>query len=87
MTGSEIYSTAIESGNTVYLSGVIGVDKDGQLVEGDIKDRTTAALERTGERLAALGLDLSDGTCLSLYRCDLGISWIGAFAEECHVYR
>ena len=59
--GTPIFSHAIVSGNTVYLSGVIGSDKDGKIVEGSIKDRTQAALDRTSDRLATLGLDLSDG--------------------------
>lgn len=59
-------SNMIVAGNTVYLSGVVGVDEEGKFVEGSIGDRTRAALGVARRRLANINLDLGDGWLSSL---------------------
>jgi enamine deaminase RidA (YjgF/YER057c/UK114 family) len=58
--GSAVFSNVVVTGNLVYLAGVIG-QKDGKLVPGGIEAETPAAFEVAKERLATVGLDLSDG--------------------------
>jgi enamine deaminase RidA (YjgF/YER057c/UK114 family) len=59
---SPIFSHCIVSGHQVYLAGQVGVDSKGNYVEGTIKDRTKALLERVNEKLGHVGCDLGDST-------------------------
>ncbi|KAK1924101.1 Endoribonuclease L-PSP/chorismate mutase-like protein [Papiliotrema laurentii] len=63
-------SNMIVSGSSVYLSGVVGVDANGQFVEGTIQDRTRAALGVAKRRLALLGLDLGDVVSVQIFLVD-----------------
>ena len=66
------YSHAIRVGNTIYVSGQIALDEQGNLVgEGDV----VAQLERTYENLKrvleAAGATMSDVVRLNIYTRDL----------------
>lgn len=65
--GSAVFSNVVVTGNLVYLAGVIG-QKDGKLVSGGIEAETPQAFEVAKERLATVGLDLTDGECAPLPR-------------------
>jgi 2-iminobutanoate/2-iminopropanoate deaminase len=55
------YSQAIESGDTVFLSGQIGLDpKNGKLVSGGIEHETRQVLDNIREVLGAAGLRFAD---------------------------
>ncbi len=62
------YSQAIESKNTLYISGQIPVDpKTGKIVEGGIKEQTRQVLKNTGEILKEAGYSYNNvvkSTCL-----------------------
>ena len=60
-TASAFSSNIILSGHLVFLSGFVATDKSGQWITGNIKDHTRQCLENAKNRLAVLGLDLSDG--------------------------
>jgi 2-iminobutanoate/2-iminopropanoate deaminase len=62
------YSQAVETGNTLYISGQIPIDPTtGKLVEGDITDQTEQVMKNVGAVLNAAGYSFSDvvkSTCL-----------------------
>lgn len=62
------YSQAVEAGNTLYISGQLGIDpKTGKLVEGDVKAQTRQALKNIEAILQAAGysfIEVVKSTCL-----------------------
>ena len=62
------YSQAVETGNTLYVSGQIPIDPTtGKLVEGDITAQTEQVMKNIGAVLTAAGYSFSDvvkSTCL-----------------------
>lgn len=52
-------SLAVRDGHHIYVSGQIGIDEAGDLVEG-VEAQTAAALEAMSKHLAALGGSLGD---------------------------
>ncbi|KAI0770552.1 YjgF-like protein [Fomes fomentarius] len=52
-----IYSQAIISGKTIYVSGNIGIDREFKLVEGGVQAQTRAALDNLTKILKAAGVD------------------------------
>jgi 2-iminobutanoate/2-iminopropanoate deaminase len=55
------YSQAIETGDTIFLSGQIGLDpKKGSLVTGGIEHETRQVLDNIREVLRAAGLGFGD---------------------------
>ena len=62
------YSQAIQSGNTLFISGQIPVDPaTGKIVEGDIKEQTKQVMENIGAILKEAGYSFADvvkSTCL-----------------------
>jgi 2-iminobutanoate/2-iminopropanoate deaminase len=55
------YSQAVDVGDTVYLSGQIGLDpQKGALVQGGIEHETRQVLDNIREVLRAAGLGLGD---------------------------
>lgn len=54
------YSQAVETGNTIYISGQIPLDrKTGRIVEGGIEEQTEQVMKNIGAILKAAGLDYS----------------------------
>lgn len=62
------YSQAIQSGNTLFISGQIPVDPaTGKIVEGGIKEQTTQVMENIRAILKEAGYSFADvvkSTCL-----------------------
>ena len=54
------FSDAVKVGNTLYLSGMIGEDKEGNLVEGGIVPEAHNVLKRMGTLLAHYNLGYDD---------------------------
>ena len=55
------YSPGVRTGNTVYVSGVLAMDGDGNIVgEGDIKAQTRQVIESIKSVVEAAGGALSD---------------------------
>lgn len=53
-------SSAIRAGDTIYLSGQIGIDDTGALVPGGVGGQTRACLEAIRDILASYGASLAD---------------------------
>ncbi|RSK37667.1 RidA family protein [Hymenobacter metallilatus] len=67
------YSQAIQAGNTVYVSGQIALDANGQLVgEGDVAQQTHQVMRNLQAVLAAAGLTLRNTVKCSIFVKDLG---------------
>ncbi|MFA5292483.1 MAG: RidA family protein [Phycisphaerae bacterium] len=67
------YSQGITSGNTIYLSGQLGLDpKTGKLADGGIAAETKQALENIKAVLLAAGSDLASVVMVNVYLADMG---------------
>ncbi|BGP16850.1 hypothetical protein JCM10213_003330 [Rhodosporidiobolus nylandii] len=61
-------SSAILDGDTLYLSGNVGVDTaTGQMVEGSVAERTTQAMKNIGRVVQAVGMGLGDLVTVTIY--------------------
>lgn len=65
------YSQAVKAGGFLFISGQIPVDKDGKLVEGDIKAQTRQVLENIRAILEAAGAGLDDVVKVTVYLKDM----------------
>ena len=66
------YSQAVQTGNTVYLSGQIPlVPQTMELVEGDIKAQISRVFDNLGAVATAAGGSLADIVKLNIYLTDL----------------
>ncbi|MEN6386731.1 MAG: RidA family protein [Phycisphaerales bacterium] len=66
------YSQAIRIGNSVYLSGQLGIDpRSGKLVEGGIEEQTRQALENIKAVLFAAELSLASIVSTQVYLTDM----------------
>ncbi|EPS96521.1 hypothetical protein FOMPIDRAFT_60477, partial [Fomitopsis schrenkii] len=59
------------SGNTVYVSGSIGVDKETGKLRGDIKGQTQAALENMSKILKSAGTDTDNILKINIFLSNL----------------
>jgi reactive intermediate/imine deaminase len=67
-----IYSQAIKTGHTIYISGQIPIDpKTGKIVEGDFKDQVNQAFTNINEITKAAGGKMDDIVKLTIYLTDL----------------
>ncbi|MCA8833050.1 RidA family protein [Hymenobacter pini] len=67
------YSQAIQAGNTVYVSGQISLDANGQLVgEGDVAQQTHQVMRNLQAVLSAADLTLRHVVKCSIFVKDLG---------------
>ena len=66
------YSQAIETGDTIFLSGQIGLDpKKGSLVTGGIEHETRQVLDNIREVLRAAGLGFGDVVKTTIFLINL----------------
>ena len=66
------YSQAVKTGNTVYLAGVCGDDpKDGNIVQGGMKEEAKYALENLKATIEAAGGTLADIVKVNVYVVDI----------------
>lgn len=67
------FSTAVQVGDVLYLSGDIGVDESGSaVVPGGIEPETRRMFERIGATLAQHGLGFGDLFKCTVYLADMG---------------
>jgi reactive intermediate/imine deaminase len=67
-----IFSQAIQIGNTVYVSGQVAKDPDGNVVgEGDMAAQTGQALENMKTVLQAAGASMGDVVKLTVFVTDI----------------
>jgi len=74
------YSYAIETGNTVYVSGQLPITQDGKLID-DIKEATKLMLENMAAVLKGAGLELNHVVKTTVFLRDMN-----QFAEMNSVY-
>jgi reactive intermediate/imine deaminase len=66
------YSQAVRAGDTVYVSGVIGLDpKSGQMVEGGVAAQAERVLASLAEIARAAGGSLANTVKVTVYLTDL----------------
>ena len=66
------YSQAVDTGNTIYMSGQIPVDpKTNELVENDIVVQTTQSLENIKAILAEVGLTTDNIVKTTVFLADI----------------
>jgi len=66
------YSQAVAAGDTIYLSGQIGIDpKTGKLVDGTIAGETKQALENIKAVLLDAGSDMTKIVSVTVYLLDM----------------
>lgn len=66
------YSPGVRVGDTVYVSGVLAMDSDGNIVgEGDIKAQTRQVLESIKSVVEAAGGSMSDIAFNQIFLADL----------------
>lgn len=67
------YSQAIQTGDTLYASGQIGIDPEsGDMVEGGINEQTRQVLENLSSVVEEAGASLEDVVKTTVYLTDLG---------------
>jgi len=67
-----IFSQAIQVGNTIYLSGQVALDPDGNVVgKGDMKAQTRQAWENIKAVLEAAGASLNDVVKITQFITDM----------------
>jgi 2-iminobutanoate/2-iminopropanoate deaminase len=66
------YNQAVIAGNTVYVSGQLGIDPaTGRFIEGTVKEQTRQALDNLAAILDAAGSKLSDVVSCTVYLKDM----------------
>ncbi|MBL7952753.1 MAG: RidA family protein [Flavobacteriales bacterium] len=65
------YTPAIQTGNTLYLSGQIAIDSDGTLHTGDIATETRKVMENVGTLLRAAGLGYEHLVKVTIFMSDM----------------
>ncbi|MEM2210503.1 MAG: RidA family protein [Nitrososphaerales archaeon] len=76
------YSHAVKASNFIFLSGQIGLDKNGKVVQGGISEQTKQALENMKAILEDAGYSLDDVVKVTVFLKD-----IRHFSEMNEVYK
>lgn len=66
-------SRMVRAGGFLFLAGQIPLDVNGQLVRGDIRSQTDAAIERIKDSLAVAGASLKDVVRATVWLSDMGL--------------
>lgn len=66
------YSQAVLIGNTLYCSGQVALDADGNLVNDNIEAETRKAMQNVGELLKAAGMGYENIVKTSIFITDMG---------------
>jgi reactive intermediate/imine deaminase len=65
------FSQAVRVGRTIYLSGMLGMTADGQLVTGGIQAETRQTLENIKAALQPLGATMDDVVKCTVFLADM----------------
>ena len=74
------FSKAVRAGGFLFLSGVLPMDAQANIIEGDIRVQTRAVLERIALTLRERGLGMADVVRATVWLSDLAD--FAAFNEE-----
>jgi 2-iminobutanoate/2-iminopropanoate deaminase len=66
------FSKAVRAGGFLFLSGVLPMDAQGQLIEGGIRAQTSSVLERIAAVLDECGSRMSEVVRATVWLADLG---------------
>ena len=66
------YSQGIKAGGLVFVSGQLGVDPDGNMVEGGIAEQTEQVMKNLSAILEAAGTSLHNVVKATIFLVDLG---------------
>ena len=66
------YSQAIDHGGLVFVSGQLGIDPGGNLVEGGIAEQTEQVMQNLSAILEAAGTSLENVVKATIFLADLG---------------
>jgi 2-iminobutanoate/2-iminopropanoate deaminase len=66
------YSQAIAHGGLVFVSGQLGIDPEGNMVEGGIADQTEQVMQNLAAILEAAGTSLRNVVKATIFLADLG---------------
>ena len=66
------YSQAIAHGGLVFVSGQLGIDPDGNVVEGGIAEQTEQVMQNLAAILEAAGTSLRNVVKATIFLADLG---------------
>jgi 2-iminobutanoate/2-iminopropanoate deaminase len=66
------YSQAIAHGGLVFVSGQLGVDAEGNMVEGGISEQTEQVMQNLAAILEAAGTSLQKVVKATIFLADLG---------------
>lgn len=66
------FSKAVRAGAFLFLSGVLAMDAQANIVEGGIQAQTKAVLERVALTLGGCGARISDVVRVTVWLADLG---------------
>jgi 2-iminobutanoate/2-iminopropanoate deaminase len=75
------FSAAIRAGDTIFVSGQVGLDADGKVVPG-VGDQTRAALQAVKDILEGLGASMADVVQVRVFITDFA-----TYAEYNDAYR
>ena len=75
------YTPVVRAGDWVIVSGQLGLDADGKMVEGGVLAETAQAMKNLHARLAEAGCDISDVQKTTLFILDMA-----KFADINEVY-
>jgi 2-iminobutanoate/2-iminopropanoate deaminase len=65
------FSKAVRAGGFLFLSGVLPMDFQANIIEGDIRVQTRAVLERIALTLRELGVGMADVVRVTVWLSDL----------------
>jgi 2-iminobutanoate/2-iminopropanoate deaminase len=74
------FSKAVQAGGFLFLSGVLAMDAQGGIVEGDVQLQARVVLERIAATLAECGADMSQVVRATIWLGDLND--FAAFNQE-----
>lgn len=78
------FSKAVRAGGFLFLSGVLAMDAQANIIEGDIRVQTRAVLDRIALTLGELGASMADVVRTTIWLSDLGD--FAGFNEEYKTY-
>jgi 2-iminobutanoate/2-iminopropanoate deaminase len=65
------YTDAVRAGDLLFVSGCVPVDRDGNLVPGDVVEQTRCVFENVGAVLAAAGAGFADVVKVTVFLTDV----------------
>ena len=65
------FSKAVRAGDFLFLSGVLAMDAQARIVEGDVQAQTKIVLERIATSLAECGASMSQAVKATIWLADL----------------